>query len=137
MPGATAPAVPVALIVATVIGVMLQVPPEGVEERTSVAPGQSGAAPVMGVGAAPTVMVAVTEPHTVVYVARAVPVAIAVTLPVALIVATVVGAMLQVPPGTLLLRPVLLPGHSGVLPAMVSGSGFTVITTVAVPQAVV
>lgn len=58
----------------------------------------------------------------------------AVTTPAALMVATDTGVQLQVPPGWGLLSVKVLPGHMGALPVMGTGNGFTVTTSVALPQ---
>lgn len=62
---------------------------------------------------------------------------IEVTRPVGLIVATVAGAIVHVPPGTLLPSARLLPAHMGALPMMGPGAGFTVMVSVTMPQNVV
>jgi hypothetical protein len=66
----------------------------------------------------------------------AVPAAIAVTSPDELIVATVAGAQLHAPPGSELVRVIVLPGHTGTLPVTMPGKPFTVTVAVTVPQVV-
>lgn len=64
------------------------------------------------------------------------PAVIPVTIPLPLTVATDVGAQLHAPPARELLSVIVLPAHTGILPAIGPGTGFTVTITVAAPQVV-
>ena len=66
VPAAKPSTVPVALMVATVVGARLHVPPAAELTRVIVPPGQSGELPVIAAGAGLTVTMAVTVPQVVV-----------------------------------------------------------------------
>ena len=139
--------VPVALTVAVVGLLLLQVPPLVASVRVLEEPGHTTVEPLMlpavGVPVTVIVAVAVAVPQLLLtlYVIVAVPVAIPVTVPVALIDAMAALLLLQVPPVVASVRVVFAPVHTVVAPLMVPalGAGLTVITlvAVAVPQLLV
>jgi len=117
---------PVGVIVATIAGVQLHVPPAKELPRVIEFAGHTGTFPVIGPGRPFTVTTTETVAHVVVYDTDAVPAPIAVTTPEADIVATADGVQLQVPPVSELARVIVFPGHTGALPVIGPGTGFTV-----------
>jgi hypothetical protein len=119
-------------IVATDVLPLVHTPPPA-SVRVMVAPGHTTPGPDIGLGIGFTVStVDVTQPPAVVYVmvvvaAMPLPVTSAFTTPdVDPIVATAVLELVHVPPVTPLVRVVVAPSHSAVVPLMAVGAGFTV-----------
>ncbi len=119
-------------IVATVVLLLLHVPPGNVFPNEVLEPAQTTGVPLMadGSGFMVTVVVAIQFKGEV-YMAIALPADIPVNTPVAaLIVAMAVLLLVQVPPDVASLSVVMAPLHIDILPVMAAGSGFTVAVTV-------
>ena len=122
------------VIVATVVILLLHVPPGVASLNVVFAPTQIVVAPTIGAGSGFTTNdVVVIHPVPNVYVITVVPPGLAppVTNPVLVpIVATAVRLLLHVPPGVPSLKVVVSPAHIVVLPDIAAGKGLTVTVTV-------
>ena len=123
---ASMPLIIPALSVALARLLLLQVPPAGVLANVVVSPSHTVATPVIVVGDAFTITIAVLKQLPNVYDITAVPALIPFTTPVAeLIVALVGRLLLHTPPPGVAFSVVLLPMHTDSVPVIAAGAVFT------------
>jgi len=120
------------VIVAILLSVLVQVPPDVAEVSTVVLPTQITGVPPMVAGIAFTVTAFATiQPVGIVYRIVVPPPATAVALPdVESIVITDAELLLHTPPPNVLVYVVAEPAHTGVLPLITPGVAFTVTSRV-------
>ena len=125
-------------MVATVVLLLLHVPPDGELLSAVVDPWQTVVVPVIEPEEELTVTTkAAAVPQPLLYEIVVVPVPKPVTIPAAVIVATPVFELVQVPPLLLLLNVIVELRQATVEPEMAAGAAFTVMVRVAaVPQPV-
>ena len=123
---------------AAIAGLLLvHVPPAGVEFSVVVNPTQTASVPVMFVGLALTVTIAVLiHPVASVYVITSVPGMIPVTIPLVMPTFALLLFAVHVPPAGVELSVVVNPTHTFSVPVIVVGFGFTVTTAVIVQPVV-
>lgn len=119
--------------IATVLLLLLQVPPLVALVSEILAPAHTAVGPVIAAGAGLTVIaVVVKQPVPNVYVIVAVPANIPLTMPVPdPTLATAVLLLAHVPPPTELLNVLVVPSHTFITPVMAGGGGFIVAVAVA------
>ena len=120
---------PVILSILATLGVLLlHVPPMVVSVSVVVVPWHMIKVPVIGVGSALTVMIFVTKQvEEKAYVIVVVPIPTPPTIPVTAPTVPTVGVLLvQVPPGTELVKVIVEPKHTVEGPEIVAGVGVTV-----------